>query len=436
MAKPKILLLSAGDINGAYEAVFRIAKFLKDDGHEVAMAVKAKTQPFEFVYEIAPPAPPPVGFIRRGVRKIMHKVWARLQSPKGRVHFDYNYNFLDEDETKPYYSVDNILGAIPFTPELVIVGMTNGFTVTHHLEEIHQKTNAKIFSLMVDMGPITGGCHFSWGCKGYTTNCNNCPAIISDEGKNYPTENLRIKRENLKKANVQIIAGSGWTYLQAKESSLYHDQPLIKIITGCIDTKIFNAKHRELAKSIFNIPSHYKLIFCGAQNVHDPRKGFSYFLDALKILKSEIPAELADKICILIAGRNNAVQLPEAFPFKIHVIEYIKDYRLLSLAYQAADIFVCPSVEDSGPLMVTEALACGTPVVGFEMGYIYDMVENGRNGYKAELRNVQDLANGLRIILELPIDKLLAYQQNAVQTIKGTSTAEVVVDLVNSLTSE
>ena len=105
-------------------------------------------------------------------------------------------------------------------------------------------------------------------------------------------------------------------------------------------------------------------------------------------------------------------------------INYIKDYRLLALLYQATDVFVNSSIEDSGPMMVSEALACGTPVVGFDMGVVNNMVITGYNGYKAKLKDSGDLSQGIKEILELSKDEYKQYSLNALKQVEEYSSFE------------
>jgi glycosyltransferase involved in cell wall biosynthesis len=58
----------------------------------------------------------------------------------------------------------------------------------------------------------------------------------------------------------------------------------------------------------------------------------------------------------------------------------VNDERLQSLIYQAADVFVMPSLEEAFGLTALEAVACGTVVAGFAVGGVPDIVENGLNG--------------------------------------------------------
>ena len=76
------------------------------------------------------------------------------------------------------------------------------------------------------------------------------------------------------------------------------------------------------------------------------------------------------------------------------------DELTLALAYSAADVFVCPSREDNLPNTVMESLACGTPVVGFAVGGIPDMVEHKISGMLATPHDPKELAEGIAYILK------------------------------------
>jgi glycosyltransferase involved in cell wall biosynthesis len=76
----------------------------------------------------------------------------------------------------------------------------------------------------------------------------------------------------------------------------------------------------------------------------------------------------------------------------------------IASAYQAADVYVCPSIEDSGPMMINQSIMCGTPVVSFEMGVALDLVVTGKTGYRAKLKDTGDMAKGILDILTLDED--------------------------------
>lgn len=57
---------------------------------------------------------------------------------------------------------------------------------------------------------------------------------------------------------------------------------------------------------------------------------------------------------------------------------------------------------DNLPNTVLESIMCGTPVVGFEVGGIPDMIENGVNGYLADEISTDSLYAAIMKFLEFP----------------------------------
>ena len=107
-------------------------------------------------------------------------------------------------------------------------------------------------------------------------------------------------------------------------------------------------------------------------------------------------------IHLAIAG-NGDKALNDIVPFDYTYLGYL-NFNQLATAFQAADIFVCPSLQDAGPMTIRQSIMSGTPVVAFEMGVALDLVHTGETGYRAKLGNVGDLANGLKNIIELDLD--------------------------------
>lgn len=425
----KILVLSTSDFNGgASEYAYRIALFLNELGYEVAFAVREQGRTDPFIYSF------PFTIKKSLYKRFVNKVNKTLGVQKTEIRTDKKYAFFDEDEHKKYISAKELLKGIPFVPEIVLTGITNRFVNTTILTEIQELTGARIFLLMVDMFALTGGCHYVWDCKGFENYCQNCPAILDKKDLNYPVENLKIKLSNIRKSGVKIITGSGWTIEQAQRSTLFKNQKEVFNINSCIDTDLFNKKNRNYAKCIFNVDQDARLIFMGTNNLRNKQKGLQYFIEAVNLLWEDGDRELREKGCIMIVGnRNTENELTSKIPFKKHLVDFIKDYRLLSLAYQASDVFVCPSIEDGGPMMVSEALACGTPVVGFRTGVLYNLVKTNYNGYVAEMRNSADLAYGIRKILSLSNIEFQTYSDNAVEMIENFSSKKTLGNVIHNI---
>jgi glycosyltransferase involved in cell wall biosynthesis len=74
---------------------------------------------------------------------------------------------------------------------------------------------------------------------------------------------------------------------------------------------------------------------------------------------------------------------------------HVNNDRWLSLIYSAADVFVIPSLQDNLPNTVLESMACGTPVIGFAVGGISDMIRDGRTGLLVPPQDVAGLRNAM-----------------------------------------
>ena len=433
MDKKNILILSTGDVNGAYEAAYKVAHIVKNMGHDVVMCVKHKTKNENFIkqYRHLSLSSAKANLLMRIVNKIKNKI--SPVEPSKVISTDMKYSFLSKNEASENIHIESMLKIVGFTPDFVFTGMTIDFLNSTDLLNIYNATKAKIYNITVDMNHFTGGCHYSWGCEGYIKGCDKyCPAITKEHEKITAKNNFERKYENAQKANFQIIAGSGLTLLQAQNSKIYKSQKTIHNINSLIDTKLLNSKNKSIAKKVFSLSNDCFYILTGAQNMEDPRKGFSYLLQALEMLDRELPMQKKEKIVLLVVS-NSVNEEFGRVTFKKQKIDYIKDYRLLSLLYQAADLFINTSIEDSGPMMVSEALACGTPVVGFDTGILINMVIDDYNGYKAPVMDSRKLAEGIRKVFELNKDDYESFSKNAVRQVEEFSSYEYAEEIFKQI---
>ena len=100
-----------------------------------------------------------------------------------------------------------------------------------------------------------------------------------------------------------------------------------------------------------------------------------------------------DTFGCLLFGAGGA-KLPLALPV-VH-LGCITSSAQLAEAYSAADLTVVPSIVDNLPNTVAESFACGTPVVGFDICGISEMIVSRENGFKAVAGDAEALAEGIR----------------------------------------
>lgn len=334
-------------------------------------------------------------------KKIINKLKKILGLNKV-IPTDKKYHFHEINEQKTYYKTGEILKKAAIEPDAIIILFANDFINSKNIYELHKATGKPVYLMMYDTAPLTGGCHYSWDCLGYQNSCGNCPGLFSNDPFDKTYKNLSYKKENMDKTDINIVLASEWQYLQATKSAVFKNRPIHKILIA-INPDIFKPVPKAEGRKKLAISIDRKVIFFGAINLNDERKGFKYLLEALKILHELFAHEpaLRENILLLLAGEI-AETINKQLPFEYINLGRVDNRHGIASAYQAADIFLCPSIEDAGPSMVNQSIMCGTPVVSFAQGVSLDIVISGKTGYRARLKDSADMAKGLYDILKMP----------------------------------
>jgi glycosyltransferase involved in cell wall biosynthesis len=200
-----------------------------------------------------------------------------------------------------------------------------------------------------------------------------------------------------------------------------------------VDPDVFQPRRKKEAREKLSLPLEKKIIFVGAQSLRDERKGMKFLVEALHLFKRMLSnrGEISDNILVVLAGRDLQMEIDIPFPQK--KIGFLDGDWMLAAAYQAADVFVCPSVEDAGPMMINESIMSGTPVVSFEMGAACDLVHTGRTGYRAKLEDTFDLAEGILRIIALENEEWMRMSDNCRALGEKLIHPQVQADAFNTL---
>jgi glycosyltransferase involved in cell wall biosynthesis len=254
-------------------------------------------------------------------------------------------------------------------------------------------TNKPIVWTLHDMWAFTGGCHYSGECENYLNQCGNCTVFLKDPSTNDLSNKVwNQKNDILLNANITFVTCSGWLLNIAKKSSLIKNKNIITI-PNPIDIEAFKPIDKLLSNEKLGLKITKKYILFGAIKINDERKGYEYFNKALMILKEKY-CEISESIELLVFGKATASDFNN-LPYKVNLLGQIADQNQIITIYNAATIFVVPSLEDNLPNTIMESMACGTPVVGFETGGIPEMIDHQKTGYLAKYKSAEDLANGI-----------------------------------------
>lgn len=198
------------------------------------------------------------------------------------------------------------------------------------------------------------------------------------------------------KQPMHIIAPSRWLGDCARESTLFRHWP-ISVIPNVLDTEIYQPLDRNFCRQAIGLPEGQQIILFGALGAgHDSRKGYDLLVRALQGLAFRVDTQ--NLLCVIFG--QNSPKNPPVLPFSIRWMGAVHDDTTLALLYNAADVMVVPSRQENLPQTATESQACGCPVVAFDCTGLLDVVIHQETGYLARAYDTDDMAEGLRWVLE------------------------------------
>ena len=127
-------------------------------------------------------------------------------------------------------------------------------------------------------------------------------------------------------------------------------------------------------------------------------KGLDILAYAFKILTNTL-SPYKSKVVLAIVGDG---------PQKKHIESIIKEQKITNVKFfgelkhekipeilNCADLSVLPSAFEGTPLSALESAACGVPVIGFNVGDMSEIVQEGINGYLSKDRTPESLAQAI-----------------------------------------
>jgi len=382
----KVTLINTSDAGGgAPAACLRLLKALRSQKLDARLLVQYKQTD------------------ETAVEGIAKSAWDRL---KAKINFLYErlpFMFFQERDKSVRFAFSTATAGIsiknhPLIKDADILHLhwtNSGFLSITDLKELVD-TGKPIVWTLHDMWAFTGGCHYAGTCDFFTHECGDCYFL------KHPNPNDISHKGWLRKAamysgykNITFVACSAWLAGIAKKSPLLKDFDITSI-PNPIETDVFKPMDKIAMREEWGINPFAHVVLFGAANINDRRKGINYLVEALNLFKHRCPD--VNLVEVVIFGKNKHFDVTQ-IPFKVIELGIVSMPEELAQVYSLADVFVLPSIEDNLPNTVMEALACGTPVVAFNVGGIPEMVVHGETGYLAEFESADDLARGISQML-------------------------------------
>jgi glycosyltransferase involved in cell wall biosynthesis len=385
----KLLLVNTYDVGGAAKACIRLHIGLLRAGIESKLLLKESSSGFlpeAYTYEVSSVVQQK-GLktrIKRKVKRLLRefnvfeepKVVTQDSFVKNRDSrlemFSYPDSELDITTNDKYLEADII--HLHWVAEFI------------RYSDFFIKTQKPIIWTLHDMNPFTGGEHYSESLLGMDENGNFLPRQLQPEEAKMFELNLLLKKQALgQMPNLHIVTLCNWMSEEVSKSDIFKQFP-VTIIPNGIDSKIFKYNDQAFARKVFNLPQEKTVLLFVADYIENFRKGYAVLLKALEGVANPniVLCSIGNKFGELIENEN-LIELGE-----------IKDERLMSLAYTSADAFIIPSLMDNLPNTVIESLMCGTPVIGFPVGGIKDLIQHQQNGIIANDISATGLCNAIK----------------------------------------
>lgn len=275
--------------------------------------------------------------------------------------------------------------------------INQGFLSLKDIKKIINSGKAVVWT-MHDLWPATGICHVTLGCEAFKGQCHNCFYLPNGGRKNDLSTRVFNKKKKLYfNSGIHFVACSKWLGGKARQSGLLTGLQL-SVIPNPIDTHVFYPKDKHSARLHSTLPDDKRIILFVSQRVTLERKGIAYFIKAVSLLVERYP-EMRDNTAIAILG-GHADEMSSQLALPSYPLGYVRSERQIVDVYNSADVFVMPSLDENLPNTIMESMACGVPTVGFKVGGIPEMIDHQKNGYLANFKDAEDLANGLRWVLD------------------------------------
>lgn len=246
-----------------------------------------------------------------------------------------------------------------------------------------------------DMRPMTGGCHYAGTCDGFLKHCGNCPQLLHSSPTDVSAKMFSIQENvfsRLRDQDLKIVTPSRWLKQQVEQSRLL-GRFEVHAIANSVDENLFRPLDRAACREILGFKPNETVVLFVANGIDNKRKGFDLLVDAIDALPPDI-----GNVTLVSVGKGTVIRNQTKHPMVS--LGPITNDRMMPVVYNAADIFVIPSRGDNLPNTVLESMACGTPVLGFPVGGIVDMVRPAVTGWLADEVTPASLAKTLGRAME------------------------------------
>jgi glycosyltransferase involved in cell wall biosynthesis len=406
----RILLVNTSDVAGGAEGSSRrLLDALQERGHNSWLAVGKKRSTHEKILRI------PNDDYRSPWAKLIYK---SIASQNGESLAPHIVSLL-RIAAEPRRWIERQLGIedfnYPGTPSLTKLIPKPSLDVVH-LFNLHgdyfdlrqlPKLSRQVPTIFNprDAWPLSGHCAHSFECNRWKIGCGHCPnlTIYPLAKRDATAYNWKRKKRIFSQSHLYVVTPSRWLMEKVEQSVLADAVVKSRVIPTGVDLSLFYPMDKKKIRAKFNLPLDSKIVLFAANSVQgNAWKDYKTARSAIELTMKRLTSQ---KI-VFIALRDKQPS-EHVGSSEIRFLPFVQDRNIIADYYRVADICLHVAKADTFPNTVLESLACGTPVIGTNIGGIPEQIKgfgnSAPNNYGIEkatgilvgLENVDELADAI-----------------------------------------
>ena len=388
----KVVHIGHNNLDGAGRAMHRLHQALMERGLDSHVLVYTKEGDDPTVESICSDAP--LNWLQKKFAHLAYYNKFHTQNRYWRMVHRWRPTSLFNNN-EPCLSTSELLDRLQGVDVLCLHSIQQ--TVSpEQLRTVQQELEIPIVWTLLDIEPVTGGCHFNDRCEKFMRECGECPQLENRSAQDWSVLNWQRKQRAYEGMDMTFVAVTQQSKAYIQQSALHASRnvALIPLSVG----PAYRPESMAEARRVLHIDPERKVLVFGCFNLADERKGGHLLLKALEKLGRS--RDISD-MTLLTFGEANEFSA-DHLPLDWHHLGRLEGNDAIARAYNAANVFTCPSIDDIGPMMINEAFMCGKPVVAFDTGVAPDLVPLHPAGYLARYKDTDDYATGIEYALYGP----------------------------------
>ncbi len=302
-----------------------------------------------------------------------------LQGFKGHEDFDFP-------------ATEHLLGLFESKPDVLHChNLHGGYFDLRKLPDLNREI--PIVMTLHDTWLLSGHCAYSFDCGRWETGCGQCPdlTIYPPLKRDATAFNWQRKKDIYRQCRFYLAADSHWLMEKVRRSMLMAGIAEAKVIHYGIDLSVYRPADIVESRKRLGLPQGAIVVLFSANGIrNNVFKDFETMRRSIALAAQR--SRNRDLVFLAVGESAPPEKVGEAW---VQFVPFQRNPRDVAAYCQAADIYIHAAREEAWGRSITEALACGTPVVATAVGGIPEQIKDGGTGFLVPKGDAEAMATHL-----------------------------------------